>query len=184
MPPTSSLRPPVPGSLLPGMNLGEHMGQLWACLLGAQSGLRLRCPPPGESDANNHTASALGGKNPRCQCACLISWGRVILLQGWAPECELCLACLLVTVTKETQGDWSPTLDSLARTSRRGGQAAACKQSPVPGPLSSPACTRTSRSHLRCPHSTPPVSAHFDLHPLPPGPHGPSSPRPLCPEGP
>lgn len=110
--------PPSHAPCWPCVNSRKHMGQLWACLLGAQSRLRLPCPPPGESDANNHIASALGGKNPRCQCACLISWGCVILLRRWAPECELCLACLLVTVTKETQGDWSPPLDSLARTSR------------------------------------------------------------------
>lgn len=148
------------------MNSRKHMGQLWACLLGARSRLRLPCPPPGESDANNHIASALGGKNPRCQCACLISWGRVILLRGWAPECELCLACLLVTVTKETQGDWSPPLDSLARTSRRGGQAAAREQSPVAGPLSSPACTGTCGRCPRCPSSTPPMSARWALRSL------------------
>lgn len=46
-------------------------------------------------------------KRPRCQCACLISWAAA-LLQGWAPECQLGLPCLLVTVTKQAQGAGSP----------------------------------------------------------------------------
>ena len=119
-------------------------------------------------------------KNPRCQCACLISWDHVTLLQGWAPECELCLPCLLVTVTKETQRDWSPALDSLARTSRRGVQDTGYKQTLIPVPPSSPMRTKTCKRRGKCPHSMPEVRGHFDPHFLPPKLVACSSPCPLA----
>lgn len=95
--PASSLGP-VPGSLqsLPELGAAPAEG-LGPAFLGAWPWAWAAVPSHRESNANSHIASALGGKAQMPKC---LPHQRGTLLQGWAPECELCLPCLLVTVTK------------------------------------------------------------------------------------